>query len=109
MQIAEKYKKAYQASLEKLSAARKKMILDLDEIPGLRVFPSQANYVTVEITQGMSSRELTRRLLSDKGIFVKDLTPKMKRENRQYLRLAVRREEENVLLTDALREYLTQV
>lgn len=107
MQIAEKYKKDYQAGLKKLIKARKKMAAALAQIPGIRVFPSQANYIAVELTGGMSSRELTKRLLAEQDILVKDLTPKMKREGRQYLRLAVRREEENARLTDAIAKYLS--
>ncbi len=104
LQIAEKYRKSYKEALARFRQARKEMIAGLECIPGIRVLPSQANYMTVELTNGMTSREITRRLLAEKQLFVKDLTPKMKREGKQYLRLAVRRTEENEMLIEAMKE-----
>src|SRR5699024_5436570 len=50
MQIEEKYRKDYAASLDKLRAERARLAGLLSAIPGLRVFPSQANYLMAELT-----------------------------------------------------------
>jgi len=105
LQIAEKYRKSYKEALVRFRKARREMIEGLESVPGIRVFPTQANYMTVELTNGMTSRELTKKLLVEKQLFVKDLTSKMK-NGRQYLRFAVRRTEENEQLISALKEYL---
>lgn len=106
MQILGKYQKAYAQSLDQIREARRSFSADLKAIRGLKVLPSQANYITVEITDGHTSREVTRRLYIEKNILVKDLTPKMKRGGRQYLRLSVLTKEDNRRLTDSLAEIL---
>jgi len=106
MQIAGKYEKDYRASLQKLRAERKVLSNGLNQIPGLRVIPSQANYVMVELTGGVTAKELTRKLLVRHNLLIKDLSGKIRREGRQYIRLAVRNESDNAVLLDALKKTL---
>ncbi len=101
LQIAEKYKKDYAAALELIRAERKRFEAELAKIPGLRVIPSQANFVMVELL-GADARLLTKELLVRHGILVKELTGKVKGKN--YLRLAIRNTEENNVLLAALRQ-----
>ena len=100
MQIAEKYKKDYLKSLEKMQQARNLFIKDLNEIPFVKVFPSQANYVMCELTDGYDSRKIAEELL-EKNILIKDLTSKIG-NGKQYIRLAVRTREENKYLAEQL-------
>ena len=104
LQIAEKYKKSYAEALVKIKNERAHFISELEKLPHLKVYPSQANYIMAEVLKG-SSRELTKRLLSDYNLFIKDLSPKIK-NGRQYIRLAVRNSEDNALLLHALKEIL---
>lgn len=106
MQIEEKYKKDYAAALVKIKAARKVLIEDLSSISSLRVIPSQANYVMAEITDGTTSKELTKILLTKYNLFIKDLSNKIRQENRQFVRFAVRNIEDNGKLVNALRAVL---
>ena len=106
MQIAEKYVKNYAAALRKFKATRKTMGEALGGIPALRVIPSQANYFMLELTGNVSARELTRRLLTEHDILVKDLSAKLAQSGRQYVRVAVRTEEDNARLIAALKEIL---
>ena len=101
MQIEEKYKKDYMAALEKVRAERARFQQELSKIKGLRVIPSQANYVMVELMGEKTGKELTRVLLLKYNLFVKDLSGKMC--GRHFLRLAVRNTEDNDKLLDALR------
>ena len=78
----------------------------LREIPGLRVFPSQANYIMAELTNGTAASELTCRLLNSYSLFIKDLSSKTGLKGRQLIRIAVRNEEDNNRLTKALKEVL---
>lgn len=100
MQIYEKYRKDYVRALEKFRAERERFVSLLNEIDGLCVFPSQANYVMAEITNGMSARFVTQKLLS-RNIFIKDLSRKIS-SNRQFIRLAIRNEQENDALVSEL-------
>ena len=105
-QIEEKYKKDYILSLNRLREERRSLEQMLGSLPGIRVIPSQANYIMVEITNGMASGELTKRLLIGHHIFVKDLSDKVKKEGRQFLRIAVRDAADNHKLIEALQKEL---
>lgn len=106
LQIAEKYKNDYARGMERFRATRKAFGEALSQVPGLRVVPSQANYFLVEVTNGMSSREVTRELLVKYDLIVKDLTPKLHWGDHQFLRFAVRNDADNQRLVDALKELL---
>lgn len=106
LQIAEKYQKDYVSGLQCIRAERTRFQTELQKLPGLRVIPSQANYITVELTGGLSSHHLTKNLLVHYSLFIKDLTPKMKVG--QYVRLAVRNTEDNNKLLAALKQELSQ-
>lgn len=102
MQIEEKYKKDYERALENIRAERTRFQKALSRINGIKMFPSQANYVMVELVDGLSSKATTRKLLTEKGIFVKDLAGKL--GGKQYLRIAVRNSEDNDMLISALEQ-----
>lgn len=106
LQIAEKYQSDYHDALKKLRKARERMSAGLSALPGLHVFPSQANYLMVELVDGTTSGELARRLFVDESILIKDLTSKMGQSGRQFVRLAVRTEEENDRLVQAISKKL---
>ncbi len=104
MQIMEKYKDDYAASLEKVRLERQNFVNELEKIPHLHPIRSQANYVMVELTGDMTSGRLTRELLAKYGLLIKDLSEKISRG--QYIRLAVRNAEDNEKLVMALRQEL---
>ena len=104
LQIEEKYHKDYLASLTRIKEERKRFFSKLSSIEGLRTIPSEANYILVEITGGKKATEVTKRLLSDYGILIKDLSAKIK--GGEYLRLAVRDTKDNDRLIDALSNVL---
>lgn len=104
LQIADKYKTDYQMSLRKLCNAREQFAKALSEIPEINVLPSQANYLMVELTNGITAREITKRLLVKHNFLVKDITGKIKGTDRQFIRIAVRSEAENNELVCALKQ-----
>lgn len=104
MQIEEKYRSDYVDALERIRAERKRFQMELAEIRDIRVIPSQANYVMVELEGEMLSLELQKRLLIKHNILVKELTAKT--NGRNYLRLAVRNSEDNDVLLYVLRQEL---
>ncbi|XCP84201.1 aminotransferase class I/II-fold pyridoxal phosphate-dependent enzyme [Roseburia hominis] len=106
LQIEEKYNKDYMEALIKIKSERARFIKLLREIPGIRVNDSQANYVMVEITNGLTAKELTKRLYLKYSLFIKDLSGKIHRDNRQFIRLAVRNSEDNNKLVKALKNEL---
>ena len=104
MQIEEKYKKDYAEALTKIRAERARFQDELAKIKGVRVIPSQANFVMVELQSGISPQELLKTLLIKYNLLIKELTSKM--NGRNYLRLAVRNTADNDVLLAALKEEL---
>jgi len=107
MQIAEKYKKAYASGLEKFREERRRFKEELDELSCIRVIPSEANYFMAELTGGITSKSLTVELLKKYNILIKDLSSKINRDGKQYVRIAVRDTGDNDMLVTALKEIFT--
>ena len=107
MQIYEKYHKDYLKACQLFREERKLFFEELQQIPYLRVIPSQANYFLCELlTDKFSSKELTVRLLTDHDILIKDCSGKSAFSRGSYIRLAVRDRKDNHKLTEALKEYI---
>ncbi|MDE7164620.1 MAG: aminotransferase class I/II-fold pyridoxal phosphate-dependent enzyme [Clostridiales bacterium] len=103
LQIEEKYSKDYLKALELFKEERKLFISELNELSEfLRVIPTQANYVTVELLNGRNASDLTNILLDKHNLFIKDLTGKIK-NGKQYVRIAIRNREDNKKLICALK------
>ena len=106
MQIFEKYKANYDDAMKKFRVVRKEYVEMLNQISDLRVIPSQANYLMCELTGAMTSKELAEELLDKYSILIKDLSNKKGFEGKSYIRVAVKRPEENQKLVDAIKEVL---
>ena len=104
MQIAEKYKNDYEEALKRLRAERTRFQAELASVHGVRVIPSQANYIMVELEGEISPKELLKKLLINHNLLIKELTTKT--NGRNYLRLAIRNPEENDVLVEALKKEL---
>ena len=104
LQIYEKYAKKYTFALVKFREERERYISLLNTIPHMRVIPSQANYVMVELLDGKKASTLTKELLIKYDIFIKDLSKKV--PSGEYIRLAVRNKKDNDKIISALRELL---
>ena len=106
LQIEEKYQQDYRNGMAVFRAERARFAAALARIPGLRVIPSQANYLMVELTNPkLTAKELLAILLSKYNLLVKELTAKT---GGQYLRFAVRDTADNDCLLAALRRELTE-
>lgn len=104
MQIEEKYKKDYTAALMRIRAERARFQTELTKIKGVRVIPSQANFMMVELEEGIDPKELLKTLLIKHNLLIKELTTKT--NGRNYLRLAVRNTDDNDVLVAAIKEEL---
>ena len=102
LQIEEKYRKDYISALVKFKEVRKEFIRGLKSFKkNLRVIPTQANYVTVELIGGLNATEFTQELYLKHNILIKDLSSKTQGKA-QYVRIAVRNTEDNDKLIKAL-------
>lgn len=102
MQIEEKYKKEYKAALCQFKKERTRFIGKLEGFPQLQVLPSQANYIMVNIKNSMTAANLTEKLVIEHNIFIKDLSGKIYEDSGQWVRIAIRNQEDNNKLIKAL-------
>ena len=101
MQIEEKYKKDYIKGLAQYRDERMRFQNALSRLYGVRVIPSQANYVMIELAKDIPSELLLKELLIKHNILIKDL--KQKTNGGNYLRLAIRDSIDNDKLLEAMK------
>lgn len=106
MQIYEKYHKDYLLACKAFREERKLFYEELQQIPFLRVIPSQANYFMCELVGGKyTSHELAVKLLAGYDILIKDCSGKSAFDGGEYIRIAVRDRNDNHRLVEALKEF----
>lgn len=108
LQIYDKYSKTYNTACDLIAAERKRFSERLSQLPGVRVFPSQANYLMCRLDKGIVPEKLASTLLERYNIFIKDLSTKRGFENGNYIRLAVRDTADNDALIAALDAVLSR-
>ena len=102
------FKHEFLQSLALVAQDRTYMLNQLEGISGLRVFPSKANFLYVELPSNVAGRKLRDRLLKKYGLMVRECSNKIG-SSEQYLRLAVQTKEAVDLLVQALRESLDRI
>ena len=96
-------------TLELVSAERDRMVFELEETGAFRVFPGVANYLLVELRDGLPPVDvLQQALLASDRILIRDCSTFEGMSNR-YARFAVRLPEENRRLLDGVRRWVESV
>ncbi len=104
MQIFGKYEADYREACGQFIAERNFFYRELQAIGFLRVIPSQANYFLCEVTSTYTSAQLTERLLNQFNILIKDCGTKAAFQSSNYIRIAVKSRQDNLLLINALKQ-----
>jgi histidinol-phosphate/aromatic aminotransferase/cobyric acid decarboxylase-like protein len=100
-----RFKPEYYASFARVAADRRYMTQQLSAVAGLKIYPSQANFLFVELPEELSGRALRDRLLQSYGLMVRECSNKLG-STEQYLRLAVQGKAAVDTLVAALHEEL---
>lgn len=108
MQIFNKYEADYKRACARFIEERERFFDCLKAIPFLRIIPSQANYFLCEVLGELSSRKLTEVLLNQYNILIKDCSTKKGFDGKNYIRIAIRDENDNNLLVKALHTILNR-
>ncbi|HEX8395391.1 MAG TPA: histidinol-phosphate transaminase [Longimicrobium sp.] len=90
-----------------IAAERDRMVRELALVPGLRVYPSEANFLVFRVeTDAITHTALFDRLLADYGILIRDVSkyPLLER----CLRVNAGTPEENGAFLDAVRTLMTE-
>lgn len=104
LQIATLYTKEYKKSCELIAKERSSFISKLKQIPYLKPYESQANYIMCRL-EGRNSTALANYLLKNYSILIKDLKNKKGFENVDFIRLAVKSTKDNDELIEALKGF----
>jgi len=102
-----RFKAEYRESFARAAEDRVYMAKRLSEVQGLTVYPSKANFLFVELPDGVAGRILRDRLLKHHGLMVRECSNKLG-SSEQYLRLAVQGREAVDVLVPALRAELAR-
>jgi histidinol-phosphate/aromatic aminotransferase/cobyric acid decarboxylase-like protein len=78
-------------------------IAELNQIPNIKAYPSKANFILIEILNGMSSDEISTQLLLDYGVYVRNCSDKIGLHG-EFIRIAARSKEENEYIVKSLRD-----
>ena len=106
LQIYEKYSKTYSAACDLIAQERTRFMSELSKIKGIKVYPSQANFILCKLDSNICSDVLAVELLEKANIYIKDLTGKKCFDEPKFIRLAVRTKEENDLLVNTLKKVI---
>lgn len=104
MQIFGKYESDYKRACQRFIDERRRFEALLNEVPYIKVLPTQANFFCIKLNGKYTSGELTKLLLSRFNIIVKDCDTKRGLKGQNFIRVSVRSTEDNDLLIKALRE-----
>jgi histidinol-phosphate/aromatic aminotransferase/cobyric acid decarboxylase-like protein len=107
LRLAPQYRQAFIASCSRVKADRDKFYEQLQEIPGMIVYPPDANYIFCRLPDhAASGPELTEKLFVKHNIYIKHCQGKTMPESDRYLRIASRTQAENRKLVEVLRELI---
>jgi histidinol-phosphate/aromatic aminotransferase/cobyric acid decarboxylase-like protein len=101
--------------LERYETVRRQYILEtqlfyrqLAKVPGLKVYPSMANFALVEVLDGIPADLVTQHLLIRHGVYVRTCSDKIGLDG-EFLRIASRGLHDNQRIIDALTDVLAPV
>lgn len=77
-------------------------IRELKQLSGIKVYPSMANFVLIELGEGIQSTEFVSKLLISYGIYVRTCDDKIGLKG-QFIRLASRSRKENEYIISSLK------
>ena len=102
MQIYNKHENDYRKAAVKFMSERERFKGLLEKVPFLKVFDSQSNYFLCEVLPPYTSHVLAVTLLREHEILIKDCSTKKVFDGRNYIRIAIRNNEDNDRLIKAL-------
>lgn len=102
LQIIDKYKNDYEIACRKICSERDYLYNELHKIDYLRVIPSYSNYFLCEVTNKYTATELTNVLFNKYELLIKDCTGKIGFEGKNFVRIAVRNNQDNKYLIQKL-------
>ena len=98
----DKFLKEYEDCRKKYITETVFFLNQLKDLKNINILPSKANFVLVELLNGLTSEEVSLNLLIDHGVYVRNCSDKIGLDG-EYIRIAARSFEENQLIYEALK------
>lgn len=107
LRLAPEYKQKFRESCSKVMEDRDNFYQELQKIPGMIVYPPDANFIFCRLPDSSASApEITEKLFTVHNIYIKHCEGKTMPEADRYVRIASRTQPENLRLIEALRHLL---
>ncbi len=100
------YLHAYECARSRYVRDARRLFAGLGELPGVKVFPSAANFALLELDR--PAAPVASGLLAHHGVYVRDCADKWGLEGGRYLRVAARSEIENRRILAAMADVLAR-
>ncbi|NES20948.1 MAG: histidinol-phosphate aminotransferase family protein [Symploca sp. SIO3E6] len=104
--IQDDFQKMYEKARVKYIDITQTFNNKLSKIDGLNVYPSQGNFVLVELTEGSTAFDCFNKLLLKHGIYTRNCSDKIGLEG-EFLRIASRTKKENKKIIKSVKDLLS--
>jgi histidinol-phosphate/aromatic aminotransferase/cobyric acid decarboxylase-like protein/choline kinase len=105
LQIIGKYSNDYRLACRLIADERNRFFTKLKETGLFTVYPSKANYFLCKLEEGLNGKDISRYLLENHEILIKDLEGKKGFSSGSWIKLAVRSKKDNDFLIEKLLLY----
>ena len=95
-----KYQSEYTESCRRVRQATQNLVRDLEDVPYLYPFPTQGNFILLQVLYGFTVEELAARLFDDCRVLVNNCGSKDGLDG-EFIRIACRTDEDNGRLVEA--------
>ncbi len=102
------YEKDYKIACVKIAQEREFLTFELSKIKGIKVYPSQANFIMINLGE-YNSYNFCVKALTDFNLLIKDLSSKDCFKNKNYVRIAVKDHNDNLKLIECFNSILKGV
>lgn len=102
LQIVEKYSEEYKVACSKVAKERERFVRELNKFKIIKAYPSAGNFVLCEVLSPYTAKRLTTELWLQSKCLIKDCSWKKGFKKGEFVRLAVKSENDNNLLLSAL-------
>lgn len=97
----------FERKCQSIREEREYLSRELSRIEGLKIFPSEGNFLLVDASEtGFSSEEIVQTLLKEDGIFLRPMSFHKMRNG--FFRITVRTHKENLLCIETLRRFFSR-
>lgn len=105
LQIYNLFASSYEKACDSIAFERNRFINELSTVKSIKVYPSEANFIMVDLGK-TNSYEFCIKMLDKYDILIKDLSSKNYFTGKNFIRVAIRNEKDNDAFIEAIKKEL---